>query len=71
MITSEAEAKTKLCHKSLPEGGASGVSLGRGGKCLGSGCMAWREYFLSYPIEMIHQIPPYEPHGYCGLAGKP
>jgi hypothetical protein len=36
-------------------------------KCIGSKCMAWREYEMTF----AHGSAPQERHGYCGLAGKP
>ena len=35
--------------------------------CIGSSCMAWREYEVSYAHGDIRT----EHRGYCGLAGKP
>jgi hypothetical protein len=35
--------------------------------CIGSHCMAWREYHLSH----MRGGAELEHHGYCGLAGRP
>jgi hypothetical protein len=40
----EDEAKTKWCHKCLPQKTADAeANWGWDGKCIGSACMAWRE----------------------------
>lgn len=71
MIVSEMEAKGMWCPFSrVIEGDGSSLVAGNRAvesangpwisdrhMCLGSGCMAWRETYMS--------------HGYCGLAGKP
>ena len=36
-------------------------------RCIGSSCMAWREYEIAF----AHGEIPKEHRGYCGLAGKP
>jgi hypothetical protein len=48
----EDEAKTKWCPKIEHRGW---------GKCIGSGCMAWR--WINPDSEA--------PEGFCGLAGRP
>jgi len=35
--------------------------------CIGGSCMAWREFHLSH----VKGGEAPEPHGYCGLAGRP
>lgn len=35
--------------------------------CIGSDCMAWREFSLSF----AHGDVQLDKHGYCGLAGRP
>jgi hypothetical protein len=60
----EDEAKTKWCPKIEHRGW---------GKCIGSGCMAWR-WMLNVgenpenPAEATI-LPPVK--GYCGLGGRP
>lgn len=63
MITTEEEAKTKLCVRGhMPYAGYNGQF------CQGSRCMAWRwaaaEAQNTQPVTYIYR-------GYCGLAGKP
>ena len=36
-------------------------------RCIGSKCMAWREYGVVSPQYPNRSVT----HGYCGLAGKP
>ena len=55
-VYTEEEAKAKTCP-----------SLG--GKCVVSGCMAWRWMPGLYDDKTLKMKPQKE--GYCGLAGKP
>ena len=38
-------------------------------RCLGTACMAWREFHLSHVKHP--ETGEIEKHGYCGLAGRP
>lgn len=85
----EEEAKTKWCpFARVAKRDIPGRSYNRwaddwspagavdGAKCVGSACMAWRNF---PPEEWGKDEPPYHPSnvgiqptdGYCGLAGKP
>lgn len=73
----EDEAKTKWCPFARVSYGK--YSCNRSdhdspvGKCIGSKCMAWREYKHSIPSfdEFGKNMEPLKYEGYCGLAGKP
>ena len=70
-------AHTKWCPFVRVEGGSNRMlntktdgfeTTGQSYHCLGRDCMAWREYHLEYEKSGVES---YEPHGFCGLAGKP
>lgn len=79
----EDEAKKLWCpHARIgvtnSEGG--GFSVNRAGpsvplrsldRCLGFGCMAWRWTDIIEAQGQSIPMPQGNPHGYCGLAGKP
>jgi hypothetical protein len=72
----EEEAKTKMCFRAATFGASQQLADGPGPHCIGSACMAWRNF---PPEEWGKAEPPYHPSnvgiqptdGYCGLAGKP
>lgn len=84
MITTEEEAKTKLCHEAIGPGvtGWAFVPIER--RCVASECMAWRwqgwrmPNGRTYRNDMHPNLPPAtgedgtpERAGYCGKATCP
>jgi hypothetical protein len=79
----EEDAKTKICPESfgltadrLPDG--TGITQGGPTTCYGAVCMAWRWQIdglvMSFESSGAPKfVPPHgeQPHGYCGLGGKP
>ena len=75
----EAEAKTKACHKTLAAiGGAP--QWHSPSPCIGSACMAWRWHTSGaadpdlprqFPDAAQRDIDKRDDAGFCGLAGKP
>jgi hypothetical protein len=59
----EEHAKTKWCPFTGPSDGA--------GRCLASGCMAWRFMETHIPNEDNVLVASGDTHGYCGAAGQP
>lgn len=75
MLTTEMVARTKWCpmvridgdnrlHNLLTDGFENSDKRYH---CVGSSCMAWREFHLSH----MRGGPEPEHHGYCGFAGRP
>jgi hypothetical protein len=76
MLLSEAKARNLWCPMVRVEGDNRMLNTLTDGfenttkayHCIGSHCMAWREFHLSY---MHGSTEASEKHGYCGLAGRP
>jgi hypothetical protein len=79
MLLSETVARTKWCpfirldnSNRLFNTNTDGFeNTNRMYHCIGSSCMSWREFHLSHIKGGLETGEKQEPHGYCGLAGRP
>ena len=68
MQITEEQAKTKVCPMARNAPANAGPSGTGGGQfCVGSDCMAWREFIITH----AHGGAAAEKHGFCGMAGRP
>lgn len=74
----ETEAKSTACFRAATFGASQQLADGPGPNCIGSACMAWRWQWSGLvmafePDGSRKFVAPAgeQPHGFCGLGGKP
>ena len=69
MLLTEAEARKKVCWKTLHS--VDGTAQPYGSWCPASLCMAWRWKPQRVRLEADIERGDHPERGFCGLAGKP
>jgi hypothetical protein len=64
MMTTEEEAKTKICQEAI-SAQLHDDKVADASRCIGSACMAWRWQ------DNLSDRSVRGPRGYCGKAGRP